>query len=169
MKSSRLDVLNRGIKEVLDADLRALGFRYDGASRTFRRSVGEFVQIINFQAGQRSLEGRFTVNLGVFHPEYHDNGRDPGAKPLEYHCLVEFRSRIGGLIDSPILRFLGLPMPSDKWWPFSPDASQVRRELDRVKPLVLGKAVPWLERQCDVEAMRRALEERRRRLERRAS
>jgi hypothetical protein len=55
------------LRAVVLARLRDHGFAFDG-SRTFRRALGggAIAHVVNFQLGQRSLQGRFAVNLGVY-------------------------------------------------------------------------------------------------------
>lgn len=159
--------------------MAARGFRYDSRSRTFRRTAGEFTQIVNIQVGVRSLEGRFTVNLGVFHPAFAAASApapDP-ARPMEYECLPECRARLGLLQPTAFTRFFQrrirnprsfiehwLVTPFDKWWRFGAGAVQVGAALAAVKRMLLERGLPWLDANSDVGVMEHALAERKRRL-----
>jgi len=108
------------------------------------------------------MEGQFTVNLGVYHPEYRDSAKYKPVSdhPKEYDCLV--RARLSTLRDTPITRsfrprihspdtFLKwwLVTADDKWWPFSEDEGQVERQLESLCSLLLNTGLEWLERHSD--------------------
>ena len=65
--TARSDIFAECLNEIVSPRLIDMGFEFD-KSRTYRRFVNDqtAVEIINFQLGQRRLEGKFTVNLGVF-------------------------------------------------------------------------------------------------------
>ena len=69
------------------------GFAFDG-SRTFRRfpKGTTCAQIVNFQLGERFMEGKFTVNLAVYNPDDAVAQLEP-QKAFEYHCSVRLRQR----------------------------------------------------------------------------
>jgi len=125
------------------------GFTFD-RSRTFRRVVetGTCVEIINLQLGQRSLEGRFTVNLGVF--KSGDLAAIPLAKAKEYHCKHVYRTRIGLIIPPRFslladIPFLGIFFaPRDRWWKFSDNPEQTTVQMSIVLNLIRTYGLPWL-------------------------
>jgi hypothetical protein len=83
--------------------LRSEGFR--GSGRTFRRTRGEFLHIVNIQGSRHG--DRCSVNLGVhlsFLPLLGGGGPLDPARIRECEC--EFRAR------------LVLPGESDRWWPY---------------------------------------------------
>ncbi|MGI9318616.1 MAG: DUF4304 domain-containing protein, partial [bacterium] len=64
--TARSDTFDACLIEIVSPKLIDIGFEFD-KSRTFRRFADQqtVAEFINFQLGQRSLEGKFTVNLGV--------------------------------------------------------------------------------------------------------
>jgi hypothetical protein len=172
MSTESLKALDAAIRAVLQPQLAELGFQYEASSRTFRKKVGECTQIVNFQVGLRSLEGRFTVNLGVFHPDVRtDTGTSlMPQKPREFHCLA--RVRLAVLRDTPVTRlfrpFISKPdtslkwwliTPSDSWWPFTADEAANSGQLTKLRGLLLTRGTSWLDARSDVAALRRAVEQ----------
>src|SRR5437773_9154548 len=64
MATDRMRALEDGIKQFIKPEMIAQSFSYDSSTRTFRRPCRECTQIVNFQAGVRTMAGKFTVNLG---------------------------------------------------------------------------------------------------------
>jgi hypothetical protein len=134
--------------------LRERGFDFD-RSRTFRRYPipGAISQIVNFQLGQRSMEGRFTVNLGVYVPgEVPSNPADlQPDRACEYHCAWKRRERLGRLLPRPLPALQNVPLlgalfgPQDVWWTFSTDAARTQRSMERVLALLLNRGLAWLD------------------------
>jgi hypothetical protein len=165
--SDRIKALNAAIRESLQPPLLERSFHYEASTRTFRKAVGECTQIVNVQVGLRSLEGRFTVNLAIFHPEYRP-GSDRGALPrAPEECDCWERTRLGMLRDTLVSKLLGrkfgddanfllwrLTTPTDKWWPFTPSEAENRRRLESVKALLFERGLNWLEAKSDVSALR---------------
>lgn len=134
------------IRAVVAPALEDTGFDFDG-SRTFRRFVPgtQYVQIVNFQLGQRSMEGRFTVNLGVYHPE-HCAARDEPRKVTDAHCLPDHRERLGVLARPRRESLERIPVIGlffirrDRWWRAThPDA------LENARQALLSTGLGWLE------------------------
>ncbi|MGZ4971941.1 MAG: DUF4304 domain-containing protein [Limisphaerales bacterium] len=141
------------------------GFSYDSPARTFRRSSGGCTQIVNFQVGVRTMEGKFTVNLGVFHQDYHQktSAEVPAKPPRESDCLMEFRRRLSVLRYTPVTAFFQslihnhdsflkwwLVTPIDKWWAFTSDEPQVAKQLTCVRELLFTRGLEWLNQNSDV-------------------
>lgn len=157
MSTARIKALDAAIRETLKPDLEAQGFKYEAGSRTFRKPVGECTQVINVQVGVRSMEGRFTINLGVYHPS-HRSGADgvpPTKSPKESDCRE--RKRLGGLRDTFFSKFFRgevgddanflkwwLATPSDKWWSFTSDEQHNARQLSSLKELLMTRGTAWL-------------------------
>lgn len=91
--------LEISIKEHLAPVLRADGF--SGSGRTFRRVVGDFVQVVNVQGSRYG--GQFAVNLAI-HPLCIPDvrGEVPDPKKLTEE-LCEFRRRLS-------------ESSADQWW-----------------------------------------------------
>lgn len=171
MGTERIKSLHAAIRHALKPELLDRGFDYEASSRTFRKGVGECTQIVNVQVGISSLEGQFTVNLGVFHPLYRNGaGRLPiPEKPMEFDCSERMRlgllrvtllSKLFASRDGKDAGFLHqwLATPSDKWWPFTPSESENIRQISSFKDLLLTRGIGWLESKSDVEALRVAYE-----------
>lgn len=142
------------MKADIAPQLAPLGFRYDGR-RVFRRAVAHepfpCVQIVEFQAGQRSLSGRFTVNLGVYSLRSARDPATPVPDPLPCHCLPDMTTRLGLLRPGiwAVMRAVFGPerVPlGDKWWPYRGDPQNVARTMNRVAQLIVRYGVPWLAR-----------------------
>ncbi|MBI9049577.1 MAG: DUF4304 domain-containing protein [Anaerolineaceae bacterium] len=97
--------------------LKGLGFRK--RNRTFNKVHDSgLVHVINFQLGKSwsSLNGFFTVNIGVFIPEVHGviTGHEVPKFISEYDC--EIRERLGSLMNqSRIERWMNRTR-KDIWW-----------------------------------------------------
>ena len=173
MATDRMWALEHGIKQFIKPEMVGQSFSYDSSTRTFRRPCRECTQIVNFQVGVRTRAGKFTVNLGVFHPQYREVAAaevhpDP---PREFDCLMKFRRRLSALRYTRLTRFFQsrihntdsflkwwLVTPTDKWWPFSPDESQVANQLSSVRELLFTKGLDWLNQNSDVTQLRAAHE-----------
>ncbi|MBK8006482.1 MAG: hypothetical protein IPK12_22030 [Gemmatimonadetes bacterium] len=129
------------------------GFSFDG-SRTFRRSLsnGTIAQLVNFQLGQRSQEGRFTVNLGVFVlGELLSNPPAVTASnALEHHCSGPRRTRLGTMHPGLIPALANVPLvgallgPKDVWWPFVEDQGRTDTSLRECLLLLERHGFAWL-------------------------
>lgn len=147
--SARTSAFDQALRAVAVPALAPHGFRFDGG-RTFRRvsADGRICLIVNFQLGQRSMAGKFTVNLGVF-----ADGDGPGIEPNranEYDCRADRRTRIGALIPQRFPRLVGLPFVGflfgafDRWWPFSEDETRTRAALSTAVEAVVSHGLDWL-------------------------
>ena len=146
--STRSDAFDNALRLVVVPVLARHGFEFDG-NRTFRRlSADQCVsELVNFQLGQRSLSGKFTVNLGVY-----VDGDSPGinvGQAKEYHCPHDRRIRLGHLIPAKLpvlakLPYIGFLFDSrDKWWFFSGDISRLRATLSVVVDKIALYGLPW--------------------------
>ena len=131
------------IQDSLRESLASIGFRKH--SRNFIRTSSDgLTEIINFQMGQggppatyhipffrEKLDGRFTVNVGVYVPEVGEAlyGIKPGAAIREYDCCI--RERLGNIG----------PERSDMWWP----ARDQRGTIDDLEERIIRDALPYLE------------------------
>ena len=102
-------------------------------ARTFNRGTSDgLVHVLNFQMGQTSLQGKFTVNVGVYVPEVARVEYGPNERSFvqEPECCV--RHRLGTLG----------PEHRDLWWdllPNGPSAASLQLRLER-------DALPFLAR-----------------------
>lgn len=153
---ARSKIFDKVLREITVPELKKSGFHFDG-SRTFRKIIDNnaTVQIINFQLGQRSKEGKFTVNLGVFHAG--DSAGIILANTYEYHCQWANRTRIGQLIPSKLrwlraIPFIGWLFGSfDRWWKFSEDDHLTRKNIALVTDTITRYGIPWLESKLAAE------------------
>ena len=146
--STRSDAFDDALRLVVVPVLAKHGFKFDG-NRTFRRlSADQRVsELVNFQLGQRSLSGKFTVNLGVY-VDGDSSGINVG-QAKEHHCPHDRRTRIGHLIPAKLpvlakLPYIGLLFGHrDKWWSFSGDIAQLRAILSTVVAKIVLYGLPW--------------------------
>ncbi|PTS82663.1 hypothetical protein DBR00_16185 [Pseudomonas sp. HMWF032] len=147
--SARASAFDNALREIAVPALASHGFKFDG-SRTFRRfSEGRRTcLIINFQLGQRSMAGKFTINLGVF-----VEGDNPGistSRANAYDCRFERRTRIGALIPLQFPKLASLPWIGflfggpDKWWVFSDDSSDTDAVLSDAVDKITAHGLSWL-------------------------
>ena len=147
--TARADNFLECLQRVVSPRLRSFGFVFD-KSRTCRRFAddGAGVEIVNFQLGQRRLEGRFTVNLGVLNRARAD-GIDL-RKAYPWHC--SYQNRLGCVRPPRCERleyvpFLGMIFGRhDKWWRFSTESEFTSRQLNEACDMIVDYGVPWLER-----------------------
>lgn len=167
--TDRLKVLDKAIEKIAAPVLEPDGFRY-GAKRTFRKVGATTCRIINFQVGTRWMAGKFTVNLGVYCPEFflYDGKPPPLQEACEWNCLPGFRERLGKLAKSPWTRlwtgFLGpsedawwkeiLYGSHDRWWRFSADEEQTNTSVRKALALIKTVGFPWLDDRDRLEAMK---------------
>lgn len=152
--SDRLKTFDLCLRKTIREPLRAQGFAFDG-SRTFRRSpnAGPIRQIINFQLGQRSYEGMFAVNLGVYIPSEANVlvpiDLDPN-KAMPWHCVLSHTKRLGKLLPPKFPTLAALPYfgaffgPQDVWWCFSADATETNYSLSIALATLEGYGFSWL-------------------------
>lgn len=152
---------DRALRSFVVEPMRNNGFTFDG-KRTFRRpGVDETVMhIVNFQLGQRSIEGRFTVNLGVF-----VDGDEPGIAPqeaMEYHCVWQRRERLGRLLPRRLHVLERIPVlgmffgPKDIWWRFSSELTYTTAQLSTALAALETYGFPWLARMTPNPSIERA-------------
>ena len=107
----RRDYIECLAKEVVSPILRGSGFNKSGLRWT--RERGRFLDVLEIQKskGQSEEHQRFTINLGVFVPEFFEAiwQRPPKSSELEVGSAV--RSRIGSLLEEE-----NQDATNDKWW-----------------------------------------------------
>jgi hypothetical protein len=145
-------VIDRVAADALAAPLKAAGYRRDG--RTWRRRLGDHVQVVQVQASRYNVgaDGRFLLNAGVYFPALAARLGlfPPTDAPGEADCHVRTR-----------------PMPPGRdWWKVR--AAGVATP-DQEAGRVLGAVFSWLDRWADRRASEtnaRATQELRQALER---
>jgi uncharacterized protein DUF4304 len=144
---------SKSLRTLVVPALTGAGFAFDG-SRTFRRfpAATPCAQIVNFQLGERFLEGKFTVNLGLYDPDEAAVRLEP-AKAFEHHCAARHRQRLGFLLPRRPGALARVPIvgllfrPRDAWWPAGdPTAIETARDA------ILAYGLPWLESQTPAKA-----------------
>ncbi len=131
------------IAESLDAVLRlglapaarAAGFAKAG--RTFRRRVGDCIQVAGLQASLRNTgdAGSFTLNLGLYFPKAAALHSPAPVTDRPAESLCQLRQRIGEL----------MPGGEDHWWQVTPGTA-LAPLADEVARLWGELGLPWLER-----------------------
>jgi Domain of unknown function (DUF4304) len=145
--SVRSEIFDKALHEITTPALTAEGFVFDG-SRTFRRvhTDKQFSEIINFQLGQRSHEGTFTVNLGVFISAHFPNIDLHSAH--EVQCAI--RQRLGHVVPTKFQALSVIPFfgqffgPADTWWPFSSVEQTTNKSVSIVTAHIVNNGIPWL-------------------------
>ncbi len=145
-KSERIRTLEACIKRHLVPLLSVESFKYYPKTRTFCRGVERSgcTQIVYVQVGVRSCEGEFTVNLGVFYPDFRERARsrEPRPHPREYECLWPLRERLARFRSSWLNRIArslirdptswwqySFVTPRDRWWKFSSNEAQTSQSI----------------------------------------
>jgi hypothetical protein len=130
-------VIDRVAADALAAPLKAAGYRKDG--RTWRRRVGDTVQVVHAQASQSNVgaDGRFTLTAGVYFPALAARLGlfPPTDAPREMDCHVRTRP---------------LPPGRDWWKVRAAGVATPDQEAGRV----LGAVFSWLDRRADRRAFR---------------
>lgn len=137
------------IAESLDAILRlgpapaakAAGFSKSG--RTFRRRIGDCIQVTNLQASltNSGTTGSFTLNLGLYFPKAAALHSPAPVSDRPSESLCQLRQRIGGL----------MPGSEDHWWQVTPATALEPLAADVARHWVQA-GLPWLERFVTPEA-----------------
>src|SRR5712692_7703592 len=121
--SSRIQILDKSLKNLLLPRLSDFGFTHDGKP-TCRRILldKQLADIVEIQIGRTFKSGKFTVNLGVYSPSFFVYVAG-GASPPElntansWDCMPEYGRRLGFLRTTSWRRLwssiLGTP---DSWW-----------------------------------------------------
>ncbi len=128
-------VIDRVATEALAVPLAAAGFKKTG--RTWRRHVGEAVQVVHVQASRHNAgaDGQFVLTAGVYFPALAARLAlfPPNDSPGEPDCQVRTR-----------------PMPPGRdWWKVRA-AGVAKPEPDAGR--VLGTLFSWLDRRADGRA-----------------
>ena len=128
-------VIDRVATEALAAPLAAAGFKKTG--RTWRRQVGDAVQVVHVQASRHNAgaDGEFVLTAGVYFPALAARLAlfPPNDSPGEPDCQVRTR-----------------PMPPGRnWWKVRA-AGVAKPEPDAGR--VLGALFSWLDRRADRRA-----------------
>jgi hypothetical protein len=118
-----------GLKEKLAPILRAQGFL--GSGITFRRQVGEVLQVLNVQGSRHG--DSCCVNLGMHLAFLPTVLGDPADPKRITESLCEFRRRL-----SPVGE-------SDHWWRYGADAGEASRSVENLVDLVRTVALPHFE------------------------
>ena len=164
--SPRLRELDRQIAAVARPALEPLGF-IAGAHRAFRRihavEHGTLVHIVHFQVGIKSLTGKFTANLAVYHSAFCPR---PGAVTPDTASFgdgfLALWARVAMLAppDPSLLQKIlkRTPEAEDRWWPHSEKPAAMAAAVQDVVALVVAHAPAWFEVHGTEEACRREFE-----------
>jgi hypothetical protein len=132
---SAQEVIDSLIIKTIDPVLKAAGYRK--RIHTWHLKFDEIFRVCNLQLNKwnTSSEATFTVNLGVFHPDFNHQRNSP-LKPVdvpkEYHCNV--RIRIGQV----------MPGQTDHWWNIAKTHDNNKVAVDLLGNLERF-ALPWLD------------------------
>ena len=171
MISPRIKTLESGLSGLVAPALKGADFAFDKRRRTFRRKVGGCTQIVYFQVGGRTMEGLFTVDLGVYHSIYREDSSSRAPEfPEVCHCLV--RERLSVLRDTAITRLFPawfrksenvlkrwLSTPMDLWWKFNEDSENTLSSLSKALELFQSSRIPWFDANTQEAGLRQVHEE----------
>jgi hypothetical protein len=145
------------LRRILAPALKDAGFTFDGR-RVFRRRVGDCIQIVDVQVGNRFMQGKFTLNLAIYDPTTDAADVEPatglpsaaaahGTRMVrEYDCDRKRRERLGMLLPVRFPALQKLPVfgslfgAKDVWWSVSRS-----EDMDRAKDALFKYGVTWLE------------------------
>lgn len=124
--------------------LKSAGYRKQGA-RFWNESSPSVVRLVNIQSSSwnSGCEGKFTVNLGVYHRDFaafHD-GMPVVTSPLVQNCVIQ--TRIGRL----------MPAPRDVWWSIDQKTDLVALGA-KVASIWIEYGKPWLEARSTLDGAR---------------
>lgn len=131
------------LRRIVAPALVDAGFTFDGR-RVFRRRRRDCIQIIDVQAGERFMQGKFTLNLAVYDPKT-DAAVEP-ARVREYDCDWKRRQRLGLLVPPRFPTLQTLPIfgrlfgAKDVWWSASNPG-----DMGNAKDALFKYGVTWLE------------------------
>src|SRR5687767_3207185 len=132
------------LRRIIVPTLNDAGFTFDGR-RVFRRRVGDCIQIVDVQVGDRFMQGKFTLNLAVYDPKRDAADVEP-AMVREYDCDWKRRQRLGMLLPSRFPALQKLPIfgiffgAKDVWW-----SASSSEEMGRAQDALFNYGVKWLE------------------------
>ncbi len=133
------DIIKDLIKETLFPPLNQRRFKKNAF--TWHMNEDEIIKVVNIQFSKfnSANDSSFTINLGVFHPEFHAvRGSLPSSKNIkEYDCDV--RIRIGKLMGK-----------TDHWWDiaWNKDNEKVKSGF---KYNVDKHVIPWVDTRWNLE------------------
>jgi hypothetical protein len=162
----RLREFDRQLAAVVRPVLEPLGF-IAGVHRCFRRigpaDHGTIAHIVHFQVGIKSMTGKFTVNLCVYHSKFCLHPGDVTPETATFGSgLLELWVRVAQLEPvrpSLIGRILGRSTePPDRWWEQSADPVAMAAALREPLALVLAHAPAWFEQHGTEKVCREAYE-----------
>lgn len=131
-------LFNESLRNLVQPALQRRGFAFDGRRRFSRTEHGQ-TAIIEFQIGQRFMDGRFTINL---------------------MCDEKFQ-RLGLVRDTPWSRLIerlfggfnpwwkALFLPKDKWWRLGTSATSTDKQVLAALHCLETYGLRWLEQQCE--------------------
>jgi hypothetical protein len=149
MKSETQEKFDRIIKESFIEILKPLGFKKK--ANNFYLPLENIGHIINIQKSYYSTRDdiRFTINAGIFSPEYwfacfNYHNKDVPAYPTEPECMI--RERISGM--------RGLP---DIWYNITP-MTDIEELIAEMKCNILSFILPFFEKLNTVQKLINELE-----------
>lgn len=138
--SSSSKAVDSVIHGQINAYMKSEGFRRSG--RTFHRPKDEMIQVVNFQTTWLNTpdEARFTINLDVVLPFYHEKWAGQPFPKNPGSAAAICSRRLGHL----------LPEGTDKWWTVTPssDCDALSHEL---ADLLRSIGVPYLDEATDLQ------------------
>jgi hypothetical protein len=106
---------------------------------TWNRKRGDLVDVVNIQRDAAGLRGTFTVNVGVFVPEFYKIvwGASKTGFVSEFHWPV--RLRINALIEGDLSN-----RGTDRWWHLDSEAALEKASFE-ISGALQNKVLPFFE------------------------
>lgn len=128
-------IFDKSLRSVAKPAFEKHGFKFDGRRKFSCILNGKDVGV-EFQLGQRFMEGKFTVNLTI------GEKMDRLGIVRETH-LSRFINRMFGNFNP---WWKGIFLPKDKWWKVSKSEAQMDRTILEVISCIERHGLPWLNR-----------------------
>ena len=128
-------IFDKSLRSVAKPALEIHGFKFDGRRRFNRAQNGKEVGI-EFQLGQRFMEGKFTVNLVI-------GEKTDRLGTIRETRFSRFVNRLFGSFDP---WWKGIFLPKDKWWNLSNSESQMDKSILEAVACIEKHGLPWLYR-----------------------
>lgn len=137
--NDKLKQFDAQLKSVLAPRLKEEGFEREKKARLWIRPsavTDQVRQLVWIQVGgaATSVAGKFTVEFGIYFPKYDQfmNGNKL-LGPVIGGCHFDLRARLGMLIAPP----------SDRWWPYSADETEMAKQIKEIQQLIAKHGLPW--------------------------
>lgn len=128
-------IFDKSLRTVAKPALEKHGFKFDGRRRFNRIQNGKEISI-EFQLGQRFMQGKFTVNIAI----------GEQATRLGIVRETKFSRFVNRLFGSFEPWWKCIFLPKDKWWKLGKSASRMDKSIVAAVSCIEKHGLPWLYR-----------------------